>query len=538
MKQIFSLIISTIFISFSFSQNKLQTINKIVNEANNNSQLESLAHELMDQIGPRLTGTSQMLQAHDWVINKYSNWDISSENEQFGQWRAWERGISHIDMMSPWVKSLEGQQLSWSASTKKNGELGEVVIIPKKSKEVFDSWLKTIKGKHVLFGTPDISGRPDYDIERWAKESTLEEIRRSRITKRSRDSRNLRKTGYAYGDMIKAIEDAKPASFITSNWRGGFGTNTIFSPGYFGISSETPTVDVSMEDFGLLYRLAENNQKPTVNLNLQSKELGKVPTYNSIARIEGVEKPDEYIILSAHLDTTGGGTGATDNGTGTITMMEVMRILKKIYPNPKRTIIAAHWGAEEQGLNGSSAFVEDHPEIVENLQALFNQDNGTGRITKINGHGFTEAYRFIGDWLEYVPSEIKNEIETFFPGVPIPRYSYEQYGVTVPSGGSSDWRNFVSSGVPGFNLSSLDFSYGGYSPYHYTWHTNRDTYDKIIFDDVRSNAILIAILTYLASEEEELMPRDRRVLPINPLTGKRGEWPSLRVPNRDGSEDN
>ncbi len=139
-------------------------------------------------------------------------------------------------MMSPWVKSLEGQQLSWSASTKKNGELGEVVIIPKKSKEVFDSWLKTIKGKHVLFGTPDISGRPDYDIERWARESTLEEIRRSRITKRSRDSKELRKTGYAYGDMIKAIEDAKPASFITSNWRGGFGTNTIFSPGYFGIS--------------------------------------------------------------------------------------------------------------------------------------------------------------------------------------------------------------------------------------------------------------------------------------------------------------
>ena len=96
MKQIFSLIISIIFISFSFSQNKLQTINKIVNEANNNSQLESLAHELMDQIGPRLTGTSQMLQAHDWVIDKYSSWGIDSKNEQFGQWRAWERVILNI----------------------------------------------------------------------------------------------------------------------------------------------------------------------------------------------------------------------------------------------------------------------------------------------------------------------------------------------------------------------------------------------------------------------------------------------------------
>tara|TARA_Y100001980_G_C14538614_1_gene315838 strand:+ start:267 stop:1883 length:1617 start_codon:yes stop_codon:yes gene_type:complete len=538
MKKYRVLFVSLLFFSFSFSQNKLQKINQIVNEANNNSQLESLAHELIDQIGPRLTGTPQMQKAHDWVVETYSKWNINAKNEQFGQWRAWERGISHMDMMSPWVKSLEGQQLSWSASTKRNGELGEVVTIPFESKEVFDSWLKTIKGKHVLFGTPDISGRPDYDIERWAKEKTLEDIRRSRISKRSKDFRQFRKTGYGFRDMMKAIEAAKPSSIITSTWTYSFGTNQIFSPGAFGISQETPTVDISMEDFGLLYRLSKNGQKPTVNINVQSKELGKVPTYNSLARIEGTEKSDEYVILSAHLDTTGGGTGATDNGTGTITMMEVMRILKKIYPNPKRTIIAAHWGAEEQGLNGSSAFVEDNPEIVENLQALFNQDNGTGRIAKINGHGFTEAYRFIGQWLEYVPSEIKDEIQTTFPGVPIPRYEYEENGVTVPAGGSSDWRNFVSSGVPGFNLSSLDFSYGGYSPYHYTWHTNRDTYDKIIFDDVRDNVILIAILTYLASEEDELMPRTRRILPIDPLTGERQKWPSLRIPNRDGSEDN
>ena len=166
------------------------------------------------------------------------------------------------------------------------------------------------------------------------------------------------------------------------------------------------------------------------------------------------------------------------------------------------------------------------------------KNNGTGRVAKINGHGFTEAYRFIGEWLEFVPSEIKDEIETIFPGVPIPRYTYEENGVIRPAGGSSDWRNFVASGVPGFNMTSLDFSYGGYSKYHYTWHTNRDTYDKIVFDDVRSNVILIAILTYLASEEDELMPRTRRVMPIDPRTGERMEWPTLRVPNRDGNEDN
>ena len=166
-----------VFTSFAFSQSKLEKIDEIVNEANNNSQLEILAHELMDQIGTRLTGTPQMLQAHEWVVNKYEGWNINSENEQFGQWRGWERGISHIDMLSPWVKSLEGQQLSWSASTKKNGAKGEIAILPTESKEGFENWLKTIKGKHVMVMPAEVSGRPDHDLERWVKPETLDNIR-------------------------------------------------------------------------------------------------------------------------------------------------------------------------------------------------------------------------------------------------------------------------------------------------------------------------------------------------------------------------
>ena len=96
--------------------------------------------------------------------------------------------------------------------------------------------------------------------------------------------------------------------------------------------------------------------------------------------------------------------------------------------------------------------MEDNPEIVKNLQALFNQDNGTGRTVQISGHGFTEAYRFMGDWLKYVPSEISDEIETDFPGVPIPLFQKESNGVMVRAGGSSDWRNFVSSGVKSLTI--------------------------------------------------------------------------------------
>ncbi len=223
-------------------------------------------------------------------------------------------------------------------------------------------------------------------------------------------------------------------------------------------------------------------------------------------------------MLSAHFDSWDGGTGATDNGTGTLVMMEAMRILKLVYPNPKRTILVGHWGSEEQGLNGSRAFVEDHPEIIPNIQALFNQDNGTGRVVNISGQGFLHAYDFIGRWLARVPNNIRQHIETKFPG--------------SPGGGGSDYASFVAAGVPAFSLSSNSWSYGSY-----TWHTNRDTYDKIVFDDVQSNAILTAILIYMACEDESKTSRERIVLPVNPRTGEPGKWPAQTKPTRRGGLD-
>ena len=142
----------------------------------------------------------------------------------------------------------------------------------------------------------------------------------------------------------------------------------------------------------MLYRMVKNGAGPEIRVVSTSKDLGIVPSFNTLAEIKGVEKPEEYVILSAHFDSWDGATGATDNGTGTIVMMEAMRILKAIYPNPKRTILVGHWGFEEGGLNGSRAFVEDFPEIVDKTQALFNQDNGTGRVVNISGQGFLNAY--------------------------------------------------------------------------------------------------------------------------------------------------
>lgn len=221
-------------------------------------------------------------------------------------------------------------------------------------------------------------------------------------------------TGYSSRELPKALEEAGAAGIITSNWSRGFGANKVFG----AYTKETPSIDIALEDYGMLYRLAENGTAPEIKVVAQSKDLGEMPTFNTVARIEGSEKPEEYVILSAHFDSWDGGTGATDNGTGTMVMMEAMRILKKLYPNPKRTIIAGHWGSEEQGLNGSRAYVKDHPEIVGNIQAVFNQDNGTGRVKYITGQGFLHAYDYIGRWLQPVPQEIKGEVETIFPGTP------------------------------------------------------------------------------------------------------------------------
>ena len=487
-------------------------VDAIVKEANENSQLEKMGHELFDRIGPRLVGTPQMQQAHDWAVVRYAGWGISAKNEKWGEWRGWERGASHIDMVYPRVKSLEGTQLAWSPATGGKTVTAEVIILADVADSIaFQKWLPIVKGKFVMISMNQPTGRPDYNWEEFGIKESFEKMKTARTAQTDAWTNRLNKTGLTTRTLPAALEKAGAVGIVMSNWSRGFGVNKIFD----AHTKKIPTVDISLEDYGMLYRLTESGTIPRISVRTDSKELGLVPTYNTIAEIKGGEKSNEYVMLSAHFDSWDGGAGATDNGTGTLTMMEAMRILKKVYPNPKRTILAGHWGSEEQGLNGSRAFVEDHPEIVQNLQALFNQDNGTGRVVNITGQGFLNAYDFIGRWLLKVPEGIRTPIETRFPG--------------APSSGGSDNASFVAVGAPAFGLSSLNWSY-----FNYTWHTNRDTYDKIVFDDVRSNAILTAILVYMACEDPAKTSRDKSILPLNAKTGAPTLWPEQKKAIRKG----
>lgn len=491
-------------------ENAPQYVKEIVQKANNESQLENLAFELLDVIGPRLVGSPEMKLASEWVINTYKKWGINSGIQNYGEWRSWQRGTTSLEMTHPRIKSLEGQQLAWNVATKKPVE-AEVIAIPEfKNVDVFNWWLKTVKGKIILLSMYQKFGRPDAQLKDQSLSGDYEIIQKEKKEAQERWNANLKITGHTANQLAEVLEKNGAVGIVISTWSGEMGVNRIFSSKTLKI----PMVDIALEDYGLLYRLAVNGRQPKIKIAINSKDLGKTETFNTIATIIGSEKPTEYVLLSAHLDSWDGSQGATDNGTGTITMMEVARILKEIKPAPKRTIIIGHWGSEEQGLNGSRAYAEDHKDIMSKTVVSFNQDSGTGRIINLSGQGFSKSYEYLGRWLQNVPNEISQHVNTTFPG--------------MPGTGGTDNAAFIPYGVPAFNLGSQNWGYGGY-----TWHTNRDSYDKIIFNELKRNVILTAILTYQAAQDEQEISREKRILPLD-KDGKSQDWPSAKSPNRTG----
>ena len=491
------------------SQQKLNTtIESLQKEIKENSQLEKIAHELLDGIGPRLVGSPQMEQASEWAIKTFNDWGINARREDYGTWKAWERGTTHVDMTYPRTKTIEAMQLAWSPATKKAIN-AEVIAMPIfKNETEFKAWLPKVKGKIVLMSQNQRFGRSDYQYKEFGTEELYDKVTKERKAENEAWANSVKATGLNNNTLPKVLEENGAAAIAISNWTGIMGANRIFG----AKTDKIPMLDISNEDYGMLYRLAEHGKAPKLTVSTQSKQNGEAKTFNTIAEIKGTEKPDEYIILSAHFDSWDGAQGATDNGTGTIAMMETIRAIKKMYPNNKRTILIGLWGSEEQGLNGSRAFVEAHPEIIAKTQAVFNLDNGTGRVVNINGSGFVDAYDYMGRWLEGTPNEVTKHIKTDFPG--------------TPGSGGSDHASFVAAGIPGFMLSSLNWGYGTY-----TWHTNKDTYDKIVFDEIKNNAILAASLVYMADQEPELVSRKRRVLP-NGRDGKQTTWPEVKGPRK------
>jgi carboxypeptidase Q len=538
-----------------------QTLQRIWRLGMDSSHVQTLAQTLFDSVGPRLTGSPGIRSASDWVISQYKSWGIDARREQYGTWRGWKRGVSRIELMAPRVRSLEGMMLAWSPGTKGAPVTAPAIILPKFTDSTeFVKWLPQAKGKIVLLSPAWPTCRPSEDWMRWSTPASMAHMdtligRMQQEWSPSTDSTKLyRGTGYSLalgtGTLGLRLEKAGVAGMISSRTklsgftnpfapqdagggrgrggrggagggasargggppasaanagggRGGFGGGTQGTGGWGTIevfetyNKVAPAVTLTCEDYGLVYRLAENNQKPMVRLELTAQLLGEVPAFNTIGVIKGTEKPNEYVMLSAHFDSWDGSSGATDNGTGTMMAMEAMRILKLAYPRPKRTIMVGHWASEEQGLNGSRAFTEDHPEVMKGLQALFNQDNGTGRVQAISSAGLTDIGRHLKSWYEKLPSFYTDSLS---PNV----VSWSFNDAPTGNPGGTDGAVFSCYGTPSFGMQAVSWNYNTY-----TWHTNRDTYDKIVFDDLKHNATLAAMMAYLASEDPEFIARDR-----------------------------
>jgi carboxypeptidase Q len=479
------------------------------------SHVYQLSQVLFDSLGPRLMGAPNLKSAQDWLVKTYQSWGIEAKNEQYGTWRGWRRGHSHIDLVEPRIRTLDGTMVGYSPGTGGKDVTASVVVLPRfLDSSEFVKWLPQAKGKLVLVSAALPTCRPPED---WTQNATPESALRmdSLVVatqaewSAARGGGGVRGTGYSLalggGTLGVRLEQAGVAGIITSrpklsfripsasagggggrggaaNGSGGWGTMEIFET----YNTKAPAIALSCEDYGLVFRLADNKQNPKITLNLDGQLLGEQPVFNTVARITGSEKPNEYVMLSAHFDSWDGSSGATDNGTGTVTMLEAMRILKQLYPHPKRTILVGHWSGEEEGEVGSSAFREDHPDVMKGLQALFNQDNGTGRIVRMSAAGIPDADVHIRGWLDRIPTELKSQI---------------QYGgVGGPAGGGSDDFSFSCAGLPAFGLGALSWDYS-----NVTWHTGHDTFDKVVFDDLKSNATLTAMLAYMASEDPTMI---------------------------------
>ena len=456
-----------------------------------------LSQVLFDSIGPRLTGTPNGTNASDWVMRMYRSWGIDARREQYGTWRGWVRGPSHVDLVKPFTRSLEAVMEGYSPGTGGKDMVATTIILPMVAdSNEFVKWLPKAKGKYVLMSAAYPTCRPEDEWAAMATPASKARMDTTIVRLVSEWTTRIRNTGYPVtagnptGNLGLRLEIAGAAGVIVSNFAnatsGAWGTYTVYDTK----NKTSPAIAMSCEDYGLLYRLTDKNQHPEIRINATSRSLGEVPVYNTLGVIKGSEKPNEYILLSAHFDSWDGSQGATDNGTGTITMMEAMRILKLAYPNPKRTIMVGHWPGEEQGLNGSHAYAYDHPEIVRAIQAGFNQDNGTGRIQSTSGVGLPNGGEHMQQWLSKLPTEFQSQI----------RYN----GVGAPATGGTDNASFNCYGAPVFGLSALNWDYGTY-----THHTNRDSFDKIVFDDLKGNATIVAMLAYLASEDPAFITRER-----------------------------
>jgi hypothetical protein len=482
----------------------MNAVERIRHEGLENSQMEEIAGYMMDVIGPRLTGSPGMMEANDWTADKFREWGLVNVHvEPWGEFgRGWEAVSYSGRILTPFVQVLVAQPSGWTGSTP-GLVRGPAVIIEADSVADLEPYRGQLTGAWVLSGRP-LEMSPDWDPEplrtplddllgpadeqrlgsRYQNMDPAERERRRALYRRMREVRAAMSEFLAEEDIAGMLV---PSSREYTLVRGG-GSMT----GRDASKAEPPPeLNVAGEQYNLMYRNVQRGIHVEVEIDVQNQFYSDdLQSYNTLAEIPGSDLADEYVMIGAHLDSWHFGTGATDDGAGSVVMMEAMRILKALDLQPRRTIRIALWSGEEQGLLGSSAWVENHPEMHAKISAYLNVDNGTGRLR--------------GIWDQSNEAAIPVFEQILWP--------FRDLGVVAVKHGNTggtDHLAFDAAGIPGFNYIQDPIEYDTH-----THHTAADTYERLMIDDLKQAAVVVAATAYHLAMRDEMMPRK----PVEPPT--------------------
>jgi carboxypeptidase Q len=507
-----SLILSLLSLPIAAQNGSGDMLSRIRKEAMEHSQIMKTMHMFTDLYGPRLTGSPNHKAAAEWAVKQMTAWGL--ENAHLEPWDfkhpGWlnERLTAHL--ISPVKDPLVCEVLAWTPSTKGTVQANAYhLVLPDRVtqdqlKIFFNNYKTKVRGKIVLIGKP--ASLP-VNLNPPAKRLTDEQAEQ-RYGPNARPFAfptpsptptpevNAPKplTNRQVNEQLDAFLKENGALVRVNDAGREFRQIRAFNNQTFDVNKVVPTVVMSNEDFGRIARILNDGTDVVLEFNIVNHVYPEGSTsYNTVAEIPGTDKADEVIMLGGHLDSWHAATGATDNAIGCAIMMEAARILKTLGVKPRRTIRVALWSGEEQGLLGSQAYVKEHFGSFESQKpgyekfgGYFNIDSGTGRVRGAGVFGPPEAANILREILE----PFKND------GV--------VGAVTTRSRrlGGSDNTSFNEAGLPGIGMGQDPIEYGTH-----TWHTNLDTYERILEDDVKKDAMVVAWSVYQLAMRDDLLPR-------------------------------
>ncbi|HKG47354.1 MAG TPA: M20/M25/M40 family metallo-hydrolase [Pyrinomonadaceae bacterium] len=507
-----ALIISLLWLPVAAQNGSGDMLARIRKEAMERSQIMKTMHMFTDLYGPRLTGSPNHKAAAEWAVKQMTAWGL--ENAHLEPWDfkhpGWlnERLTAHL--ISPVKDPLLCEVLAWTPSTKGTVQatVYQLVLPERPTQEqltmVLSNHKAKVRGRIVLVGKPasipvNLNPSPKRISEEQAQQRYGPNARPFAFptpsptpTPAANAPRPL--TARQVDEQLDAFLKASGAVVRVNDAGREFRQIRAFNNRTFDVNKAIPTVVMSNEDFGRISRILEDGTEVVLEFNIVNRIYPEgVTSYNTIGEIRGSDKADEVIMLGGHLDSWHAATGATDNAIGCTIMMEAARILKTLGVKPRRTIRVALWSGEEQGLLGSIAYVKQHfgsfedPKPgYEKFGGYFNIDSGTGRVRGAGVFG---------------PPEVANILREILA-------PFKDDGVVGAAAtrsrrlGGSDNTAFNQAGLPGIGMGQDPIEYGTH-----TWHTNLDTYERILEDDVKRDAMVVAWAVYQLAIRDDLLPR-------------------------------